>query len=156
LRVRLIGGERGGIGLLSLCQLLEKGLGRVELERQRRFADSDRGGFLVHLLPLQISFKCVEEQTIMRHAIPIEHLLLFLRSNAVVLVEKVQEGTFWLFQGRVCAGFEVAQVRENAFFKLLRILHWTTESLKAKRQTPHDISSGNVKEIIPARLLECD
>ena len=75
--------------LLRLRELLEQGLRRVKFEGKSRLANGDCGGFLAHLLALQVPLQCVKEQAIMRHAIPIENLLLLLRSNAIVLVEKV-------------------------------------------------------------------
>lgn len=85
----------------------------------------------------------------MGHAVPVEHLLLLLRSDAIVLVHEVQERTFRLFQRRIGSGFEIAQVREYAFLEFLRVLHRSPEGLKAKRETPYDICSGDVEEIIP-------
>lgn len=44
----------------------------------------------------------------MGYTVPVEHLLLLLRANAVVFVHKVKERTLGLFEGRIRARFEVA------------------------------------------------
>ena len=55
---------------MGLGELLVQALRRVVLERQGRLADGDGGGFLAHLLALQVTLESVEEQTIMRDAEP--------------------------------------------------------------------------------------
>lgn len=55
----------------------------------------------------------------MWHAIPIEHLLFFLSSYAIVLVHEVEERALGLFKGCIGARLQVAQVRENPFLELL-------------------------------------
>ena len=85
----------------------------------------------------------------MRHTVPVEHLLLLLRPNAVVLVQKIQETTFRLFERGICAGLEIAQVRENALLEFLGILHWPPEGLKSEREASDNVRAGNVKEIVP-------
>lgn len=85
----------------------------------------------------------------MRDAVPVEHLLLLLSSDAVVFVEKVQERTLGLFQGRVCTGFEIPEIREDAFLKFLGILHRSTKCLEAEGEASDDISAGDVKKIVP-------
>lgn len=68
----------------------------------------------------------------MWYAIPVEHLLLLLCANAVILVQEVQEGTLWLLKGCIGARLQVSQVREDAFLELLRVLDRATESLEAE------------------------
>ena len=68
----------------------------------------------------------------MWYAVPIEHLLLLLRSDAIVLVHEVEEGALGLLKGRVGARLEVAQIGEDAFFELLRVLYRSPKSLEAE------------------------
>ena len=46
----------------------------------------------------------------MWHAVPIKHLLLLLRSDAVVLVHEIEERALWLLERRISARFEIAQI----------------------------------------------
>lgn len=46
----------------------------------------------------------------MWHAVPVEYLLLLLRSDAVVLVHEVEEWTLWLLKRCIGARLEVAQI----------------------------------------------
>ena len=68
----------------------------------------------------------------MRYAVPVEHLLLLLRSNAIVLVHEVEEGALWLLERRIGARLEVAQIREDAFLELFRVLHRSSKGLEAE------------------------
>ena len=68
----------------------------------------------------------------MRHAIPIENLLFLLRSNAVVLVHKVEERTLGFLERCIGPGLEVSQIREDAFLEFLGVLDRTPESLETK------------------------
>ena len=88
----------------------------------------------------------------MRYTVPVEDFLLLLRSNAIVLVKEVKERTFRLLQRGIGAGFQVTQVRENAFLEFLRVFHGPAEGLESKGETSHDVGSRNVKEIIPVQL----
>lgn len=90
----------------------------------------------------------------MRHTIPVEDLLLLLGANAVVLVKEVKKRTLRLLQRRICARLQVAQIREDTLFKLLGVLDRATESLKSERETSYDIRARDVKEIVPALLLD--
>lgn len=128
-------------GLLGLCELVEERLGRVILKRQSRLAFSQRGWFLAHLLPLQVSFERVEKEAIVGDAVPVEDLLLFLRSDAVVLVQEVKKRALGFFERRIGAGLEVAQVGEDTLFEFLRVLDRASKGLEAKGETPHDIGS---------------
>ena len=85
----------------------------------------------------------------MRYAVPVKDLLLLLGADAVVLVQKVEERTFRLFQRSVSARLEVSQIREDALFKLLRVLDRTTERLEAERQASYNVGTGNVEEVAP-------
>ncbi len=87
----------------------------------------------------------------MRNAVPIEHLLLFLSSDTIILVEEIKERTLGLLQRRICAGLEISQVGEDAFFEFLGILYWSTKGLKAEREASDDICAGNVEEVVPWR-----
>ena len=55
----------------------------------------------------------------MWHAIPVEDLLLLLCSNAVVLVQEIQEATLWLFERGISARLQVSQVRKDTLLELL-------------------------------------
>jgi len=111
LRLRLrLGVESRGVGLLDLCELLEERLRRVKFEGQSWLADCDGRRLLAHLLPLEIALEGVQEQTVMRDAVPVEDFLLLLSSNAVVLVEEVEERALWLFKRSIGAGLEVSQI----------------------------------------------
>lgn len=46
----------------------------------------------------------------MWHTVPVENLLLLLRPYAIVLIHEVEEGALWLFEGRIGAGLEIAQI----------------------------------------------
>lgn len=81
----------------------------------------------------------------MRYTVPIEDLLLLLRTYAVVLVEKVKKWTLWVLQRGITAGFEVSEVRENAFFKFLGVLDRAAKSLEAKCKATHNVGSGDVE-----------
>jgi hypothetical protein len=83
------------------------------------------------------------------HAVPVKDLLLLLGANAVVLVQEVEEGAFRLFERSVSARLEVSQIREDALFKLLRVLDRTTEGLEAEGQASYNVSARDVKEVAP-------
>ena len=55
----------------------------------------------------------------MWYAVPVEYLLLLLRSDAIVLVHEVQERTFWLLERCIGARLEIAQIRKDALFEFL-------------------------------------
>ena len=86
----------------------------------------------------------------MRHAVPVEDFLLLLCSNAIVLVQKVQEGTLRLFERCISTRFQVAQVRKYSLFEFLRVLDRSTKSLEPEGKTSHDIRSRDMKKIVPA------
>ena len=85
----------------------------------------------------------------MRDAVPVKDLLLLLCSDAVVLVEKVKEGALGFFERGIGAGFQVAKIGKDALLELLGVLDGPAEGLESERQTSHDISSRNVKEVVP-------
>ena len=87
----------------------------------------------------------------MWHAVPVEHLLLLLCSDAIVLVHEVEKGALWLLERRIGARLEVAQIREDALLKFFRILHGPSKGLEPEGETSHDICAGDVKQIVPAR-----
>lgn len=87
----------------------------------------------------------------MRNAVPVEYLLLLLCSNAVVLVEEIEERTFWLFESSIGTRFEVAQVGKDTFFEFFRVLDRTTESLETESQAANNVGTGDVVEITPAK-----
>ena len=140
--------------MLSFSELLEKRLRRVKLEGERRFADSDGGGLLVHLLALEISLQGIEKETIMGYAVPVEDLLLLLCADAVVLVKKIEEGTLGLFQRGIGARFEIAQIGKDTFFKLLRVLDWATKGLEAEGKASYNVGARDVEEVVPRSPLE--
>ena len=87
----------------------------------------------------------------MRHAVPVKHLLLLLRSDAIVLVHEVKKWALWLLEGCIGARLEVAQIRKDALLEFFRILHGPSESLESEGEASHDICAGDVKQIVPAR-----
>ena len=147
-----MGSKRRRVRLLCFRQLLVERLRRVEFKGLGRLTHSDRGRFLAHLFTFQITFQRIQEQAIMRNAVPIEYLLLLLRPNTVILVQEIEESTLGLFQRRICAGFEIAQVGENTLFELLRVLYGAAECLESKGQASHNIRTGDVKEVAPAKI----
>jgi hypothetical protein len=62
---------------------------------------------------------------------PVEYFLFLLGSNAVVLVEEVEELGLWFFQRSVCAGLEVAEIGEDAFLEFLCIRNGSTKGEEA-------------------------
>lgn len=72
--------------MLSFCELLKERLRRIELEGQSWFADCDRGRLLAHLLALEVALEGIEEEAIMRHAVPVKDLLFLLCTDAIVLI----------------------------------------------------------------------
>ena len=81
----------------------------------------------------------------MGNAVPVEDLLLLLRSDTVVLVEEVQERTLGFLEGRIGAGLEVTEIREDALFKFLGVPDRASKSLKSKGQASDDIRSRDMK-----------
>ena len=124
------------------------------MKRQSRFADSNGGGFLTHLLTLKIAFQRVKKQTVVWDTVPVKDLLLLLCSDAVVLVEKVKESALGFFERGIGAGFQVAKIGKDALLELLGVLDGPAEGLEAEGQASHDVGTGDVKEVVPVRLLE--
>lgn len=87
----------------------------------------------------------------MWHTVPIEHLLLFLRSYTIVLVHEVEEGALRLLEGGIGARLQVAQIRKDALLEFLRILDWSPESLEPEGEASDNVCTGDVKEIVPAK-----
>ena len=85
----------------------------------------------------------------MWHAVPVEDLLLLLCTNAIVLVQEVQEGTLWLFQRCICSRLQVAQVGEYALLELFRVLDRAAKCLEAECEASYNISARDVKEVVP-------
>ena len=95
----------------------------------------------------------------MRYAVQIENLLLLLGSDAVILVEKVQERALWLLERCIGTRLQVSQIREDAFLEFLRVLDGSTECLKAEGKAADNVGARDVKKVIPttqssARALE--
>lgn len=154
LRVILnVGVEGGRVRLLRLGQLLKKRLRRVEFKRQRGLSNSDGGGLLAHFFPLEIALQCIEEETVVRYAVPVEDLLLLLGADAVVLVEEIEECALGLLERSIGAGLEVAQVGEDTLLELLGVLDGAAEGLESEREASHDVGAGNVEEVVPAGAL---
>ena len=76
---------------------------------------------------------------------PVKDFLFLLGSNAVVLVEEVEELGLWFFQRSVCAGFEVTEIGEDALFEFLCIRNRATKGEKAVCQGPYNIGSCDMK-----------
>lgn len=68
----------------------------------------------------------------MRYAVPVEDLLFLLCANTILLVEEIQEWTLGLFQCRIGTRFQISQVGENTFLKLLGVLHRATKGLETE------------------------
>lgn len=96
--------------MLGLGELFVKGLRGIVLERQGRLANSHCGSLLAHLLALEVSFQGIKKKAVVGNAVPIKDLLLLLCSNAVVLVEKVEERTLRLFQRRIGSRFQISEI----------------------------------------------
>ena len=74
---------------MSLGELLKQRLRRVEFEGQGRLANGNGGGFLAHFLALEVALQRVQEKAVMGYAVPVEYLLLLLRADAIILIQKV-------------------------------------------------------------------
>lgn len=85
----------------------------------------------------------------MGNAVPVEYLLLLLGSDAVVLVQEVQERTFGLLQGSICPRLEISQVGEDTLFEFLRVLHWTAEGLESEGEASNNVSTRYMKKVVP-------
>ena len=85
----------------------------------------------------------------MWNRIPIEDLLLLLRADAIVLVQKVQECRLWLLERGIGAGLQVAQVRKDALLKLFRIRHRPAECLEPEGEAAHNVRAGDVEKVVP-------
>ncbi|KAI6755136.1 hypothetical protein HG531_004242 [Fusarium graminearum] len=107
------------------------------------------GGFLAHLLSLEVAFQRVKEQAIMGDAVPVKDFLLLLSSDAVVLVKEVEEGALGLLQRSISSRLEVPQVREDTLLEFLRVLDRSAESLESEGQASHDVGARNVEEVVP-------
>ena len=134
---------------MSLGELLKERLGRIKLERQRGFADRHGGGLLSHLLPLQVALKRVEEESVMWYAVPVEDLLLLLCSNAIVLVEEIQETRLGLLEGGIGTRLQIPEIRKDTLFELLGVLDRPSKRLKTKGKASNNVGTGDVKEIVP-------
>ena len=122
---------------------------RIELEGQGGLIDSNGGSLLTHLLTLEVALERIEEESIVRHAIPVENLLLLLCSYAVVLVKEIKKRALWLFERGIGARLQVAKIGEDALFELLRVLDRSAKGLEAERQTSDDVCAGNVEKVVP-------
>ena len=85
----------------------------------------------------------------MRYAVPVEHLLLFLSTDAIVLIKKIKKWTLGFFQRGICTRLQVSQIGENTLLKLLRVLNRTTECLKSERQASHNVRAGDMEKVVP-------
>ena len=85
----------------------------------------------------------------MGDAIPVKDFLLFLGSNAIVLVQKVKKGALRLFQGRIGTRLEISQVRENTLLELLGVFDGASEGLESKREASNNIGAGDMEEVVP-------
>lgn len=88
----------------------------------------------------------------MGHAIPIEHFLLLLGADAVVLVKKVEKGALGLLQGGIGPGLEISQIREDSLLELLGVLDRTAKGLEPERQASNNVGTRDVKEIVPTTV----
>jgi hypothetical protein len=77
----------------------------------------------------------------MRHTVPVEDLLLFLSSDAIVLVKEIEERALRFFKRSIGPSLQVAQVGKDTFLEFLRILYWASESLESECKASNDIGS---------------
>jgi len=138
--------------LLSFGELLEERLGRIEFKGKSWFIDSNSCGLLSHLLPLEITFEGIEEESVVWYAVPVENLLLLLCPNAIVLVQEIKETTLWLFEGGIGARLQVSQIGKDTLLKLLRVLYWSSKGLKSEGKAANNVGTGNVKEVVPTKV----
>lgn len=89
----------------------------------------------------------------MWHAVPVKDLLLLLCSDAVVLVEEIEETTLWLFEGGIGARLQVTKVGENTLLEFLGVLDWSAKGLESERKASDNVGTRDVKEIVPIPLL---
>jgi len=87
------------------------------------------------------------------HAVPVEHLLLLLCTDAVVLVKEIEKTTLWFFERCIGARLQIAQIRKDTLLELLRVLDWPAERLKSERKTSDNIRTRNVKEVVPVPFV---
>ena len=85
----------------------------------------------------------------MRDGEPIKDFLFLLRSDAVVLVEEVEELGFGFFEGSVGAGLEISKIREYSFFKFFGVDDGTTEGEEPIGQRSNDVCACDVEEVVP-------
>jgi hypothetical protein len=104
---------------------------------------------LSHLLPLQIPFESIEEESVVGYTVPVENLLLLLCSDAVVLIQEIEESGLWLLKGGIGARLQVSQIGKDSLLELLRVLHRSAKRLKSEGKASYNVGAGNVKEIIP-------
>jgi hypothetical protein len=126
---------------------------RVVVEWHGRFGGGASGRFLSHFLTLQISFKSIEEEAVVRDGKPVEDFLFFLGSNTVVLVEEIKEFRLRFLKRGVGAGFEISKIWEDPLFEFLGVYNGSTECEESIRQWTNDIRACDVEEIVPAGRL---
>jgi hypothetical protein len=88
-----------------------------------------------------------------RHAVPVEHLLLLLRPDTVVLVQVIQECALGFLQCCIGSGLEVPQIGEDTLLKLFRVLDWTSEGLESECETSDNIGTGDVEQVAPIEMV---
>ena len=65
-------------------------------------------------------------------AVPIEHFLLLLRSDAVIFVHEVEECALRLFKGCIGARLQVTKVGKDSLLEFFRILHGSSKCLETE------------------------
>ena len=92
--------------------------------------------------PLEIPFNGIQEERFVGDAMPKEHFLLLLRTNAAVAEEEIQEFRFRLLQNRVRSRFQVSQIRKDALFKLFGIEDGPSSLCETKDENLDDVRAG--------------
>jgi hypothetical protein len=148
----LVDGGSGGDDLwqcLGLAVLFVEGTLLVVSERDGGLRGYDRGGLLAHLFALEVTLEGVKEQTVMGHRVPVEHLLLLLGADALVLEEQVEERRLGLFEASVLGGLEVAQIAEYTFLKLLHVAYGPAKCFETEQKGADNIGSGDKVAAVP-------
>jgi hypothetical protein len=84
-----------------------------------------------------------------RNTVPVENLLLLLGTDAVVLVQEIQERALGLLQGGISPGLEVSQIGENTLLEFLGVLDGAAKGLESEGEASNDIGSRDVEEVAP-------
>lgn len=98
---------------------------------------------------LHLSLQGFPQQILMRHLVPEEDFLFFLRPNAPVLVQEFQKLAPWLLQNRIDAWLEVAQIGEDSLLEFLGVQYASSHLLEVKNQDLDYICPCNEEPSLP-------